>query len=252
MSFDVAAEAYDRFMGRYSVLLAPKLAEFAGVRPGQRVLDVGCGPGSLTAELVRHVGAVNVAAVDPSESFVAAARGRNPGVEVVRASAETMPFSSGSFDAAIAQLVVHFMTDPIAGLAEMARVTRRDGVVAACVWDHAGGQGPLGLFWDEARALDPDVDDESLLAGAREGHLAELFETAGLNDIVSSSLSVSLEHETFEEWWEPFTNGVGPAGSYVASLDPARQAELREACRRRLPTGSFEVTALAWAARGIV
>ena len=148
MSFDVAAEAYDRFMGRYSVLLAPKLAEFAGVRPGQRVLDVGSGPGSLTAELVRRVGATNVAAIDPSESFVAAVRARYAGVEAVHASAEALPFESRSFDAAIAQLVVHFMTDPVAGLAEMARVTKRDGVVAACVWDHAGGLGPLGMFWE--------------------------------------------------------------------------------------------------------
>ncbi len=252
MSFDVAAESYDRFMGRYSVLLAPLLADFAEVRAGQRALDVGCGPGSLTAELVRRVGAAQVAAVDPSESFVAAARARNPGAEVVQASAEALPFEGRAFDVAIAQLVVHFMTDPVAGLAEMARVTRHDGVVAACVWDHAGGQGPLGMFWDEARALDPDVHDESLLAGAREGHLGELFEAAGLHDIVASALSVSLRHATFEEWWEPFTGGVGPAGSYVAGIDPERQGALREACRRQLPTGAFDISALAWAARGTV
>jgi SAM-dependent methyltransferase len=252
MSFEVEAEAYDRYMGRYSVLLAPLLADFARVRSGQRVLDVGCGPGSLTGELVTRVGAANVSAVDPSTSFVTAARSRHPGVEVVHASAEFMPFGSRSFDVAIAQLVVHFMPDPVAGLSEMARVTRRGGVVAACVWDHAGGMGPLELFWSEARTLDPDVHDESTLPGTREGHLAALFKAAGLHDIEASSLSVSLEHESFEEWWEPFTKGVGPAGSYVASLDPVGQAALREACRRQLPTGPFEITALAWAARGIV
>src|SRR5512143_403670 len=111
MSFHVAATDYDAFMGRYSVGLSAQLADLAGVRPGQRVLDVGCGPGALTGELVARVGAAGGAAVDPSPSFVAAARARNPGVEVLEAAAERLPFADGSFDAALAQLVVHFMTD---------------------------------------------------------------------------------------------------------------------------------------------
>src|SRR5688572_14220449 len=146
-------------MGRYSIRLAPQMADLGGVRPGQRVLDVGCGPGSLTSELVSRVGPAAVSAVDPSEPFVAAARTRNPGAEVLQASAEQLPFPDRTFDAALAQLVVHFMSDPVAGLAEMARVTRSDGVVAACVWDHAGGQGPLSALWEAARALDPTVRD---------------------------------------------------------------------------------------------
>ena len=251
VSFDVAAEAYDRFMGRYSNLLSPQLADLAGVAAGQRVLDVGCGPGALTAELVTRLGPAAVTAVDPSAPFVAAARARNPGVDVLQASAERLPFPDRSFDAALAQLVVHFMSDPVAGLTEMARVTRRDAVVAACVWDHFGGQGPLGVFWRAAREIDPEVDDESRLAGTREGHLAELFEAAGLRDIEEAVLSASLEHPSFEEWWEPFTGGVGPAGSYVASLDPERRAELRERCRRQLPSPPFVLTARAWAARGL-
>ena len=250
MSFDVAADAYDRFMGRYSSLLSPQLADFAGVRSGQRVLDVGCGPGALTAELVARVGASSVAAVDPSEPFVAAARERHPGVEVFQASAEHLPFPALTFDVALAQLVVHFMPDPDAGLAEMARVTRRGGVVAACVWDH-GGQGPLSLFWRAARAFEPEVDDESRLPGVREGHLAELFEAAGLHEIEATVLWVSLEHATFDAWWEPFTKGVGPAGSFLASLGADRQVELRQACRNMVPTTPFVVTARAWTARGI-
>ena len=250
MSFDVAAEAYDRFMGRYSLLLSPQLADLAKVRAGQRVLDVGCGPGALTAELVTRLGPAAVAAVDPSEPFVAAARARNPGVDVRRSSAERLPFPDGAFDAALAQLVVHFMSDPVAGLAEMARVTRLDGVVVACVWDHGGGRGPLSVFWQAARELDPEVDDESQLAGAREGHLAELFEAAGLDEIEQTTLSASLEHQSFEAWWEPFTRGVGPAGSYVTSLGAERQARLREACQTLLPTPPFVLTARAWAARG--
>jgi SAM-dependent methyltransferase len=219
MTFDVAAESYDRFMGRYSSLLSSQLADFASVRDGQRILDVGCGTGALTSELVARVGPTAVAAVDPSEPFVAATRERHPGVDVRRSQAEHLPFPNAAFDAALAQLVVHFMKDPVAGLAEMGRVTRRDGVVAACVWDHGGGKGPLRIFWDAARTLDPKIDDESHLPGAREGHLAELFETAGLREIEATALSVSLEHPTFDAWWEPFTRGVGPAGAYLASLD---------------------------------
>lgn len=252
MSFDVAAEAYDRFMGRYSRQLAPQMADLAGVDGEGRILDVGCGPGALTAELVRRVGADAVSAVDPSESFVEAARSRNPGVRVVHASAADLPFPDRAFDAALAQLVVHFMPDPVAGLAEMARVTRRDGVVAACVWDHAGSHGPLRLFWQAARELDPGVHDESELAGAREGHLAELFEAAGLHAVEEATLSTSLEHATFEEWWQPYMDGVGPAGSYLASLPPDRRSELRERCRVLIPDEPFELVSWAWAARGLV
>ncbi len=252
MSFDVAAESYDRFMGRYSVLLSPQLADLAGIEPGQRVLDVGCGPGALTAELVSRLGPDAVAAVDPSASFVAATRERNPGVDVQQASAERLPFPDRAFDAAIAQLVVHFMSDPVAGLTEMARVTRHGGVVAACVWDHAGGNGPLSVFWQAARDLDPSVDDESSMAGVREGQLADLFEAAGLHDIGSTSLVADLEHASFEEWWDPFTRGVGPAGAYVASLDADQAARLRERCRTLLPDAPFVLIARAWAARGLV
>ena len=251
MSFDVAAEAYDRFMGRSSRLLSPQLADLAGVRDGQRVLDVGCGPGALTAELVTRLGPAAVSAVDPSEPFVAAAGARNPGVDVRRASAEHLPYQDRAFDATLAQLVVHFMTDPVAGLVEMARVTRQGGVVAACVWDHGGGQGPLSQFWRAARELDADVDDESRLAGAREGHLAELFEAAGLHDVQQTTLSAELEHSTFEEWWEPFTLGVGPAGSYAAALGQEHLAELRERARSLLPAAPFVLTARAWATRGL-
>jgi len=251
-TFNVAAGAYDRFMGRYSVLLSPQMADLAGVAPGQQVLDVGCGPGALTAELVARTGAANVSAVDPSASFVEAARGRYPGVEVRQASAEALPFASERFDAALTQLVVHFMSDPVGGIREMARVTRAGGPVAACVWDHAGGKGPLGVFWEAVRELDRDAQDESQLAGAREGHLAELFGAAGLRGVEDGVLSVDVEHPSFEEWWERFTLGVGPAGTYVASLDPTRQARLQELCRELLPPPPFVVTALAWAARGIV
>jgi SAM-dependent methyltransferase len=251
VSFTVGADAYDRFMGRYSVPLAPRFADLVAVVGRRRVLDVGCGPGALTAELVRRLGARAVSAVDPSEPFVAAARERHPGVSVRRAAAEQLPFADHAFDAALAQLVVHFMADPVAGLREMARVTRDGGVVAACVWDHAGGQGPLSVFWEAAHELDPDVEDESQLAGARQGHLSELFRTAGLHGIEERGLSVAVEHPSFEEWWKPFTLGVGPAGGHVARLDATQRDRLRERCHEMLPAAPFVVGARAWAARGL-
>ena len=168
-----------------------------------------------------------------------------------QASAEQLPFPDDAFDAALAQLVVHFMSDPAAGVAEMRRVTRPDGVVAACVWDHAGGHGPLSPLWDAAKQLDPRVHDESRLAGSTEGDLARLFESAGLREVEETALSVSLEHPSFEEWWEPFTLGVGPAGAYVAGLDSERRAQLVELCREALPDPPFMLTARAWTARGL-
>jgi ubiquinone/menaquinone biosynthesis C-methylase UbiE len=250
VGFDVAADAYDRFMGRYSVGLAAPMADLAAVRPGQRVLDVGCGPGALTRELAARVGPDAVAAVDPSASFVAAARRRNPGVDIREAAAEDLPFANGAFDAALAQLVVHFMKDPVAGLREMARVTRPGGAVAACVWDHAGDHGPLSAFWQAVRALDAGAHDESDLAGARAGHLAELFTAAGLRHLEQTVLEVRVEHATFEEWWEPYTLGVGPAGAYVSGLEEEARERLRERCRSQLPAPPFSLTARAWTVRG--
>jgi ubiquinone/menaquinone biosynthesis C-methylase UbiE len=251
VSFAVTADAYDRFMGRYSTQLSPQLADYAGVRSGQRVIDVGCGPGALTKELVDRVGPTNVFAVDPSEPFVAAARERFPHVDVRLAAAEQLPFRDKEFDAALAQLVVHFMSDPVAGLREMARVVRDGGVIAACVWDHGGERGPLSIFWQAARELDPNVADESRRPGARAGHLAELFVKAGLRRVESTALVATLVHATFEDWWAPFTLGVGPAGAYTARLDADRRAQLKERCRELVPPAPFEVAAWAWTARGL-
>ena len=252
MTFNVAAEAYDRFMGKYSRLLAPQMADLAGISAGQRALDVGCGPGALTSELVARLGPTGVAAVDPSESFVETARVRHPGVTVERASADALPFENGAFDATFAQLVVHFMPDPVAGIGEMRRVTRPGGVVAACVWDFGANVGPHGPFWTAVHELDPAAPDEADRPGARQGHLVELFGAAALGDVVETALWVSLEHESFDAWWEPYEDGVGPAGAYVSSLDDARRVALRERCRELVPPAPFSITARAWAARGTV
>jgi SAM-dependent methyltransferase len=252
MTFDVAADGYDRFMGRYSSQLSPQLADLAGLQTGQRVLDVGCGPGALTVELVARLGADSVAAVDPSGPFVAAARERYPGVDVQHASAEQLPYPDGAFDATLAQLVVHFMTDPVAGLREMARVTRNGGIVAVSVWDYEGERAPLTPFWRAAVELDDGAVDESGLSGARAGHLAELLEAAGLGTIEETELGAACEFSTFDAWWEPFTFGIGPAGAYAKGLDDARRTELRERCRQLLPEPPFTLQTFAWAARGRV
>lgn len=249
MTFDVSADAYGRFMGRYADPLAVLFADWAGVAPGQRALDVGCGPGALTAQLVERLGEDAVAAVDPSPSFVAATSARFPGADVRPGVAEALPFADDTFDLCLAQLVVHFMADPVAGLREMGRVTRPGGVVATCVWDHAGGSGPLSLFWSCVKDIDPDAPGEARLAGAREGHLVELAGAAGLRDVESTALAVSVHYATFAAWWEPFTEGVGPAGAYVTGLDGARREELRAHCQEQLPDAPFDVAASAWGVR---
>ena len=244
------ADAYDRFMGRYSALLSPQLADLAGVAAGQRVLDVGCGPGALTAELVSRVGPGSVCAVDPSEPFVSAVRARHPGVDVRVGYAEQLPFADRDFDAALAQLVVHFMRDPVTGLREMARVTRRGGAIVACVWDRAAS--PITPFWEAARAVDPAAGEEAdRRPGVSEGHLAELFASAGLSDIRSTTVHARLVHPTFEAWWAPFELGVGPPGVFLERLDADRRLRVRERARQVVPAGTFAHEVRAWAVRGV-
>jgi len=239
-------------MGRYSDPLARRFSASLPLAPDDRVLDVGCGPGALTAELAGHVRQENVSAVDPSAPFVEAVATRLPQVQVRQASAESLPFDDGEFDAAVAQLVVHFMADPVRGLGEMARVTRPGGFVAANVWDHGGGSGPLHAFWSAARAADPDAPDESELPGVREGHLVELMGRAGLASVEGGALTVEVEHDSFDQWWEPFMLGVGPAGAHLATLDDQRREQVRQRCLDELGEGPFVVRATAWTAVGRV
>jgi SAM-dependent methyltransferase len=248
-----AVAGYDRFMGRFTAPLAPAFADFAGIGPGQRVLDVGCGPGALLGELVRRLGEGSAVGVEPSEAFVAAARARHPMVPVEIGTAEELRFPNDSFDATLAQLVVHFMSDPVVGLREMARVTRSGGTVAACVWDHAGGTGPLELFWSAAREFDPDVEDESGRAGTRRGQLRELLLEADLVDVREMTLTVAVEYSGFDEWWEMFTAGVAPAGAHVARLAAEEREALRIRCAEKFAElDSSVITGSAWAARGRV
>ena len=251
MSFDVSGDAYDRFMGRYSQRLAPAFADFAGVEAGQLVVDVGCGTGVLTEELARRVGADHVAGADPSPMLDAAAE-RVPGADLQHASAELLPWPDDSFDAALAQLVVHFMDDPAKGVDEMARVTRAGGLVAACTWDFAGGgMTLLRTFWQSVRALDPDAESEMSPLGDR-GRLDALWRDSGLQDVETEALEVSSDYEDFDELWSSFSRGVGPAGQYLLSRPPERQEAIRAEYFTRVgePAGSFTLTGRAWAVRG--
>ncbi|WP_408899588.1 class I SAM-dependent methyltransferase [Nocardioides sp. R1-1] len=250
--FEVA-DAYVSFMGRFSTPLAPLFADLglAGIAPSSPVLDVGCGPGMLTSELVRRQGASLVAAVDPVATFVSAAAAAHPGADVRQAAAEDLPFPDEAFGATLAQLVVHFMSDPAAGLAEMRRVTRPGGRVSACVWDHGGGSGALSDFWRAVLAVDPSVTDETGLPGSHAGDLTRLLSAAGLREVSEVPLTVAVDFASFDAWWEPYTLGVGTAGVAFAALDADQQERVVALLRAELGAGPFTVTATAWAASGV-
>jgi ubiquinone/menaquinone biosynthesis C-methylase UbiE len=253
--FEGSADAYDRFVGRYGRRLAATTLERAGVTSGQRILDVGCGPGPLAAQAAALVGVRNVSAVDPSQSFVDACRERLPEADVRVAAAESLPFADEEFDAVFAQLVVPFMTDAPAGAAEMARVAKPGGVVAATAWDYAGGMELLRAFWDAAAAVDPEggqLDEGIKLGYAQPRPLSGLWSGAGLEDVDVSELVVEASYDDYDDLWTPFLAGIGPAGSYAVAQPPDRQEQLREQLRAELgaPEGPFTLSARAWHVTG--
>ena len=255
--FSATADAYDRFVGRYSAELAEALVAFAGLPDEGRALDVGCGPGALATVLADRFGPAGVCAVDPSASFAAACEARVPGIEVAVAGADALPFADGSFDATLSQLVVNFLPDARAGVLEMARVTRRGGTLAACVWDYAGEMTLLRTFWDAAREVEPDrarSADEALMPWCDQAGLGRLWRSAGLRDVRSAPLVIEARYSDFEDLWAPFPTGVGPAGAFCKSLSEDGRAALHDAYRSRLGVGDgpFALTARAWAVAGAV
>ena len=254
--FTIAAGVYDRFVGRYAPALGRELIAYAGVRPGDRAVDVGCGPGALTTELVTLLGAPSVAAAEPSEPFAAACRSRLPEVRVEVAGAEALPFESGSFDHALAQLVVNFMNDARAGVGEMRRVTRPGGSISAAVWDYSGEMTMLRRFWDTVVESDPAaVDrDEGTMPYSTPDTLFDLWTTVGISDVQTAAAVVPASYDDFDDLWQPFERGVGPAGAYTSTLDEDARGALKSAYRARLGVddGPFELTARAWLVTGTV
>jgi len=240
-AFRVGGDAYDNFMGRYSTVLAPLFANFAGVSSGDRVLDVGAGTGALTAELIAR--GAEVAAADPSPEFVAVLRERFPHLEVEEAPAESLPFGTGVFDVALAQLVVAFMSDAPAAVAEMARVARR---VAVCMW----GVAEVDMFAAIERAAEA--------IGATRGGEPRRYRTrseihdllAPHGDLESAELDVTAGYGDFAEFWQAMDRGVGPAGQWLASLDAEQRERAHDELFRQLgsPGGPFELRARAYAA----
>jgi SAM-dependent methyltransferase len=255
VQFTAPADHYDRFMGRYVPRLAVELADAAGVQAGMRALDVGCGPGGLTRELVARLGAASVAAIDPAEQFAIACRERNPGADVRVGGAEKLPWRDDEFDAALASLVVAFMQDAGQGTREMARVTKPGGVVAACMWDvPGGGMQMLSTFWRAVRTVTPGVQGEQTRVGFREGEIAALLEAAGLDDIHDGTLVTGAHYDDFDDFWQPFTFAVGPSGNHLRAMPPDQQDAVRRECFAILgePSGPFDLEARAWYAGGTV
>jgi SAM-dependent methyltransferase len=251
-------DAYERFMGRWSRQFAPQLLRFASVGEGSALLDVGCGTGAL-ASAAAAIPSVRVTSVDKSRALVEHARGHAPGnVRFEVGDAQALSFSDATFDQTVAMLVMNFIPDPASALREMIRVTRSGGIVAAAVWDYGEGMQMLRVFWDEAVALAPDVAarDERHMPLSRAGELSALWRAEGLQDVDEQPLTVALAFASFDDYWQPFIGGQGPAGAYVASLSDAGRRALESRLRGRLSSAgqdsAFTLPARAWAVRGVV
>ncbi|MEO6944891.1 MAG: class I SAM-dependent methyltransferase [Lacisediminihabitans sp.] len=247
-TFQVSGSAYDSFMGRYSQPLAAAFAAAAEITTGMSALDVGCGPGALTGVLVDRLGSDAVSACDPSDTFVAECIARHPGVDIRPGRAEAIPFEDDSFDAVLAQLVLHFVSDAAHAAEEFRRVLRPSGTVAVCVWDFAEGMQMLRHFWDAALTVDPDAPDEArTLRFSREGEITQLFEAAGFQSLSETTLTVTSAYTGFEQLWSGFLAGIGPAGAYCLGLPEQTRAELRSIMFRGLgsPSAPFTLEAVA-------
>jgi SAM-dependent methyltransferase len=255
-----ASAGYERFMGRWSRLLAPRYIAFAGVTNGDRVLDVGTGTGSLAAAVEANMPATQIVGVDPSEGFIAYAQknAKSTRVHYEVGDAQALKFKDASFDSTLALLVMNFVPDHNKAITEMRRVTRPQGIISACVWDYDQGMQMLRFFWDEAIALDPAIEpkDERHMKLSHQGQLGDLWKKAGLINVKEEPLAVDQAYSSFNDYWEPFTKGAGPGGAYVVSLPEDRRRQLEARIRKRLlgdrTDGPFALKAKAWCVRGEV
>jgi SAM-dependent methyltransferase len=254
-----ASSGYERYMGRWSRILAPPYIGFAGVKNGQHILDVGTGTGALASALEVAMTSSEVIGIDPSEGFVSYAKrnARSGRVSFEVGDAQALRFGDASFDQTMSLLAMNFVPDHHKAIAEMRRVTRPRGVVSSCVWDYNAGMQSLRFFWDEVVALDPKMEpsDERNMKLTREGQLGELWRRAGLVNVQEGPLVIEQAYESFDDYWEPFLTGVGPGGAYVASLAEESRRQLEARVRMRLlgdRGGAFVLKARAWSVRGEV
>jgi ubiquinone/menaquinone biosynthesis C-methylase UbiE len=253
------AEAYDKFMGRWSRLLAPLVVDFAVVPKAGWVLDVGSGIGSLAFEIVRHRAGVQVMGIDPSKEFVAHAERTNPFPERVSfhtGDVQDLQFADDTFAASISLLVFNFIRDPEGALRELRRVTQPGGRISAAVWDYGAQMHMLRAFWDSAVELDPAAErlDEKQMPLCRAGELSQLWKRAGLRNVQEEPLEITMNFDSFPDYWDPFLLGQGPAGAYVRTLQNDHLQALRTTLKRRLSISAehdpFTLTARVWAVRG--
>ncbi len=253
------AKAYERFMGRWSRMLAPALMDFAGVPERGRVLDVGSGTGALAFAIAKAKNGCQVTGIDPSKEYVGYARSLNSfgsRVSFQEGDAQRLRFPSASFQCSLSLLVFNFIPDPAKALREVARVTRPGGMISAAVWDYTAGMRMLRVFWDAAQAVDSVAErlDEAHMPLCRQGELAALWRAGGLGEVTERPLDITMEFPSFSDYWDAFLLGQGPAGAYLAKQDAARRSVIREEVKRRLELASegarFSLPARAWAVRG--
>jgi ubiquinone/menaquinone biosynthesis C-methylase UbiE len=262
-TFNVAkAAGYEQLMGRWSKRLAPLFIDFAGLADGERVLDVGCGTGSLTFALPQAANVSEVAAIDFSPVFVDEANRLNTDsrIHIRQGDATSLPFEDAYFDRALALLVLHFVPDAARAVAEMRRVVRPGGIVAAAVWDHLGGMPVMRMMLDTLAVLDEGAkvlrSRYCFQPMMQTNEMKQSFIDQGLRDVEQTQLLIRMDYESFEDYWEPITSGEGPLGKYAAGLSPSMRATadaaVREAYEAGRPDGPRSFVSVAWACRGVV
>lgn len=254
-----AGDLYEPFVGRWSRLVAREFLAWLAVPPGKDWLDVGCGTGALTQTILAQASPKSVLGVEPSPMLDhAKATIRDPRASFRQGDAQSLPLENATVDAAVAGLVLNFVPDNARAVAEMARVTRPGGTVAAYVWDYAGKMELLRYFWDAVATLDRDaaaLDEGSRFSICSSEALEALFSATGLREVAARAIDVPTHFKDFDDYWTPFLGGQGPGPGYVVSLDYERQTILRDFIRGRLPKekdGSIKLIARAWAVRGRV
>ncbi len=255
------AEAYERFMGRWSGLLAPLLLEFADIPNAGRVLDVGSGTGSLAFVIADRKPRCNVVGIDPSKEYVAYAISRNrvgARTSFEAGDAQQLHFGDAIFRSSLSLLVFNFIPDAGKALREVTRVTEPGGRIAAAVWDYGSGMRMLRIFWDAAVSVDPHAEaiDERHMPLCRTGELSDLWRKAGLTSVDERPLDITMHFQSFADYLDPFLMGQGPAGAFTRRLDRERLQMLRDELKRRLhltaENVAFDLPARAWAVRGTV